>query len=127
MAVRIGTFGNSFPRRGFKKIIRATAQTINGLYVIDPTKNHGKGYQYDEVVRSKEGRKKMHATDCECCREVCTVLRCQVKSLICCGSIMRTLALFRNDSSNLCGALRQDLIIRIHGKTNLDLPAVEMA
>lgn len=44
--------------------------SINSKYVIDPEKNAGRGYQYDEVVRSREDRKKLNAGDCECCREV---------------------------------------------------------
>ncbi|KAF8900697.1 DNA repair protein endonuclease SAE2/CtIP C-terminus-domain-containing protein [Gymnopilus junonius] len=43
--------------------------TINALFTIDPAQNGGVPYQYDEVVRSKEARRKMDAGDCECCRE----------------------------------------------------------
>ncbi|KDR79382.1 hypothetical protein GALMADRAFT_243412 [Galerina marginata CBS 339.88] len=43
--------------------------TINALYTIDPARNGGLAYQYDEVVRSKDERRKMDAGDCECCRE----------------------------------------------------------
>ena len=40
------------------------------MYEIDPEHNQGLDFQYDEVVRDKEKRKRMHAGDCECCREV---------------------------------------------------------
>lgn len=41
------------------------------MYAIDPANNGGLDYQYDEVIRSRDARKKMHAGDCECCKEVC--------------------------------------------------------
>ncbi|KJA18293.1 hypothetical protein HYPSUDRAFT_191202 [Hypholoma sublateritium FD-334 SS-4] len=42
--------------------------SINAMYAIDPANNGGLDYQYDEVVRSRDARKKMHAGDCECCK-----------------------------------------------------------
>ncbi|OSD00532.1 hypothetical protein PYCCODRAFT_1453306 [Trametes coccinea BRFM310] len=43
--------------------------TINSLYELDPTRNDGVGFQFEEVVRDKQKRKHMHAVDCECCRD----------------------------------------------------------
>ncbi|KAG9017176.1 hypothetical protein FRB90_001442 [Tulasnella sp. 427] len=43
-------------------------QPINALFEIDKTRNGGLDYQYDAVVRNKNERKQMEATDCECCR-----------------------------------------------------------
>ncbi|KAJ8453956.1 hypothetical protein ONZ45_g19496 [Pleurotus djamor] len=42
---------------------------INSLYKIDPHQNGGVAFQYDEVVRGKDARKKLHGGDCECCRD----------------------------------------------------------
>ncbi|KAG8880083.1 hypothetical protein FRB98_005351 [Tulasnella sp. 332] len=42
---------------------------ISALYEIDKTKNSGLDYEYDAVVRDKVKRKKMDATDCECCKD----------------------------------------------------------
>ncbi|KAJ7593742.1 DNA repair protein endonuclease SAE2/CtIP C-terminus-domain-containing protein [Mycena floridula] len=44
-------------------------KNINAEFEIDPEQNAGLDYQYDEVVRTKEARKKMHGGDCECCRD----------------------------------------------------------
>jgi len=44
-------------------------KTINALYAIDPERNGGLDYQFDEVVRTRDDRRKMDAGDCECCRE----------------------------------------------------------
>lgn len=49
----------------------ADQTTINALFEIDPTANAGKDFQYEEVVRKKDQRRKLHAGDCECCRDVC--------------------------------------------------------
>ncbi|KAH9476297.1 hypothetical protein JR316_0011871 [Psilocybe cubensis] len=43
--------------------------SINALYEIDPAQNAGKNFQYDEVVRNRDERRKLNAGDCECCRE----------------------------------------------------------
>ncbi|KAF8960813.1 DNA repair protein endonuclease SAE2/CtIP C-terminus-domain-containing protein [Flammula alnicola] len=43
--------------------------TINTLFAIDPARNGGLNYQYDEVVRRRDERRKLNAGDCECCRE----------------------------------------------------------
>ena len=44
--------------------------TINAQYTIDPTQNKGLNYQYDEVVRNKDERRRLDGGDCECCHEV---------------------------------------------------------
>jgi len=44
--------------------------TINAQYIIDPTQNDGLNYQFDEVVRNKDERRRLDAGDCECCHEV---------------------------------------------------------
>ncbi|KAG1754158.1 DNA repair protein endonuclease SAE2/CtIP C-terminus-domain-containing protein [Suillus lakei] len=55
-------------RRG--RYAQATdATTINSRFTICKERNHGVDFQYDEVVKSREGRKKMLADDCECCRD----------------------------------------------------------
>jgi hypothetical protein len=51
-------------------VTRNPEMTINAVYAIDPKNNGGKSYQYDEVVRKKDQRRRMHGGDCECCREV---------------------------------------------------------
>ncbi|KAF6742803.1 DNA repair protein endonuclease SAE2/CtIP C-terminus-domain-containing protein [Ephemerocybe angulata] len=43
--------------------------SINSKFVIDPKRNGGKDYQFDEVVRGRDQRKQMNATTCECCDE----------------------------------------------------------
>lgn len=40
------------------------------MFEINADRNGGVAYQYDEVVRNKDDRKKMEAGDCECCRDV---------------------------------------------------------
>jgi hypothetical protein len=45
-------------------------QTINALYAIEPARNQGLDFQYEEVVRGKDDRRRMDAGDCECCRDV---------------------------------------------------------
>ncbi|KAJ7602218.1 hypothetical protein B0H17DRAFT_1026707 [Mycena rosella] len=45
------------------------ADTINGTYAIDPAQNGGMNFQYDAVVRGKDGRRRMAGGDCECCRD----------------------------------------------------------
>lgn len=47
-----------------------TSKTINAEYAIDPVRNGGLEFQFDEVVRAKEDRRRMDAGDCECCRDV---------------------------------------------------------
>lgn len=39
-------------------------------YEINPNANGGLNYAYNQTVRKKDERKKMHATDCECCSDV---------------------------------------------------------
>lgn len=39
-------------------------------YEVDPDRNDGANYQYHNVVRGRDERRKMHGGDCECCREV---------------------------------------------------------
>ncbi|TFK31532.1 DNA repair protein endonuclease SAE2/CtIP C-terminus-domain-containing protein [Crucibulum laeve] len=57
--------------KGRGRYARDTAgnKTINAQFVINAKQNGGRDYQYDEVVRGKEDRKKMDAGDCECCRD----------------------------------------------------------
>ncbi|KAH0582201.1 hypothetical protein J132_04152 [Termitomyces sp. J132] len=43
--------------------------TINAQFEIDPSRNEGFDFQYDQVVRGKRDRKRMEAGDCECCRD----------------------------------------------------------
>ncbi|KAJ2916685.1 hypothetical protein MD484_g3749, partial [Candolleomyces efflorescens] len=43
--------------------------SVNSKFVIDPEKNGGLNYQYDEVVRGRENRKAMDAGVCECCKD----------------------------------------------------------
>ncbi|KAJ4479201.1 hypothetical protein J3R30DRAFT_2730972 [Lentinula aciculospora] len=43
--------------------------TINEMYEIDPAQNAGLKYQYDEVVRGREKRKRLIGGDCDDCRE----------------------------------------------------------
>ncbi|KAF8154435.1 DNA repair protein endonuclease SAE2/CtIP C-terminus-domain-containing protein [Crassisporium funariophilum] len=43
--------------------------SINAQYVINPAQNGGLDYQYDQVVRNRDERRKLDAGDCECCRE----------------------------------------------------------
>ncbi|KAG5637565.1 hypothetical protein H0H81_004142 [Sphagnurus paluster] len=47
----------------------AENKTINAQFEIDPARNGGLDFQYDEVVRAKDDRKRMDAGDCECCRD----------------------------------------------------------
>ncbi|KAF9556866.1 hypothetical protein CPC08DRAFT_743805 [Agrocybe pediades] len=62
---------SAFKGRGrYGKVTEAQESTsINAVYTINPVQNGGVDYQYDEVVRNREARQKMDATDCECCRE----------------------------------------------------------
>ncbi|CCM05622.1 uncharacterized protein FIBRA_07851 [Fibroporia radiculosa] len=41
---------------------------INALYEIDPVQNGGVQFQFEEVVRNKERRKRLDAGDCDDCR-----------------------------------------------------------
>ncbi|KAJ7141512.1 DNA repair protein endonuclease SAE2/CtIP C-terminus-domain-containing protein [Mycena epipterygia] len=43
--------------------------TINTDFAIDPARNGGRDFQYDEVVRGREDRRHLVAGDCECCRD----------------------------------------------------------
>jgi len=45
-------------------------KTLNALYAINPERNDGLDYQFENVERNKEKRKRLDAGDCECCREV---------------------------------------------------------
>ncbi len=49
-------------------------KTINETFAIDPKHNDGLDFQFDAVVRNKDERRKLHAGDCECCRDVCLCL-----------------------------------------------------
>jgi hypothetical protein len=44
-----------------------SGKTINAEYAIDPALNGGLEFRYDEVVRTKEDRRRMDADGCECC------------------------------------------------------------
>ncbi|KAG8934425.1 hypothetical protein FRC01_003099 [Tulasnella sp. 417] len=65
------------PRRGYDQYkgrgryaqSARTEQPINALFEIDTSRNGGLDFQYDDVVRNKEERRRMEATDCECCRD----------------------------------------------------------
>ncbi|KAG0706430.1 DNA repair protein endonuclease SAE2/CtIP C-terminus-domain-containing protein [Suillus ampliporus] len=46
----------------------SNATTINSRFTICKERNHGVDFQYDDVVKSREERKRMLADDCECCR-----------------------------------------------------------
>ncbi|KDQ23475.1 hypothetical protein PLEOSDRAFT_1114448 [Pleurotus ostreatus PC15] len=46
-----------------------SSKPINTLFAIDPKRNGGLDFQFEEVVKNKEDRKKLHAGDCECCRD----------------------------------------------------------
>ena len=49
---------------------RSARKTVNGKFEIDPEKNDGLNFQYDDVVRDKDERRRLEAGDCECCRDV---------------------------------------------------------
>jgi hypothetical protein len=59
-----------FPWFGLSHVFRPGDTTINAQFTIDPTQNKGLNYQYDEVVRNKDERRRLDAGDCECCHEV---------------------------------------------------------
>lgn len=44
--------------------------SVNARFMIDPEKNGGLDYQYDEVVRGRDARKKMNAGTCQECDDV---------------------------------------------------------
>ncbi|TBU36970.1 DNA repair protein endonuclease SAE2/CtIP C-terminus-domain-containing protein [Dichomitus squalens] len=48
---------------------QAGKETINALFEVDPERNGGVGFQFEEVVRDREKRKQLHGGDCECCRD----------------------------------------------------------
>ncbi|KAF8066545.1 DNA repair protein endonuclease SAE2/CtIP C-terminus-domain-containing protein [Lyophyllum atratum] len=61
---------SAFKGRGrYAKGGGAANETINARFEIDPTMNGGLDFQYDEVVRGKDDRRRMDAGDCECCRD----------------------------------------------------------
>lgn len=43
--------------------------TINAAFAIDPHANDGLDFEFSDVVRGKEKRKRMHGEDCECCKD----------------------------------------------------------
>ena len=49
---------------------RGGEETINAEYEVDAARNDGVDHPFEEVVRDKERRKRLHAGDCECCRDV---------------------------------------------------------
>ncbi|KAG2158011.1 DNA repair protein endonuclease SAE2/CtIP C-terminus-domain-containing protein [Suillus bovinus] len=56
------------PKRRGRYAQAIDATTINSRFTVCKERNHGVDFQYDEVVKSREGRKKMIGDDCECCR-----------------------------------------------------------
>lgn len=48
---------------------RSTTGKAVTRYEVNPDRNNGVNFAYDEVVRNKEERKRMEATDCDQCRE----------------------------------------------------------
>jgi len=62
---------------------RPKSETINAAFEIDPDANGGLNYAYDAVVRNKEERRKMHGSDCECCKEVSSALSAPQSALNC--------------------------------------------
>ncbi|KAG6827987.1 hypothetical protein H0H92_009751 [Tricholoma furcatifolium] len=61
---------SAYKGRGrYGKHSTAQSTTINAQFEINPARNGGLDYQYDEVVRGKEDRRRMNAGDCEECRE----------------------------------------------------------
>ncbi|KAG1837709.1 DNA repair protein endonuclease SAE2/CtIP C-terminus-domain-containing protein [Suillus subalutaceus] len=56
------------PKRRGRYAQAIDATTINSRFTICKERNHGVDFQFDEVVKSREERKKMLADDCECCR-----------------------------------------------------------
>lgn len=55
---------------GFSHVFRLGETTINAQFTIDPTQNEGLNFQYDQVVRNRDERRRLDAGDCECCHEV---------------------------------------------------------
>ncbi|KAF8191271.1 DNA repair protein endonuclease SAE2/CtIP C-terminus-domain-containing protein [Pholiota molesta] len=61
---------SAFKGRGrYGKSNAVTQPALNAIYAIDPNANGGLDYQYDEVVRNRDARRRMHGGDCECCRD----------------------------------------------------------
>lgn len=61
---------SSYKGRGRYANVGTSGNTaINASFAIDPTRNGGKDFQYDEVVRGRTDRRIMDAGDCECCRD----------------------------------------------------------
>jgi len=58
-----------FKGRGRYKLAKFKSRTINAEFEINPDANDGLNYAYDAVVRDKDERRKMHGSDCECCKE----------------------------------------------------------
>ena len=56
-------------------VMRSPKDTINAQHVIDPSRNGGPDFQYDEVVRGKEDRRHMEAGDCKCYRESTSIFQ----------------------------------------------------
>ncbi|KAF5372374.1 hypothetical protein D9615_009280 [Tricholomella constricta] len=59
-----------FKGRGrYAKDASTANESINAQFEIDPSRNGGLDFQYDEVVRTRDDRRQMDAGDCECCRD----------------------------------------------------------
>jgi hypothetical protein len=94
---------------------RRTDQTINALYAINPERNGGLNFQFDEVVRNRDARKRLDGGDCECCREVRRLLlqKTQLSDLV---STMKPLGLFQNAYGSRCGVL---LLLLLKGVSSI--------
>ena len=66
-------------------IFRSQSETINAAFEVNPEENEGLNYAYDTVVRNKEERRKMHGSDCECCKEVGFQFTAPRSALTCCN------------------------------------------
>lgn len=49
---------------------------VNAAYEIDKTRNEGMDRPFEETVRSKEARQRLHGVDCPCCKAVSLVAMC---------------------------------------------------
>ncbi|KAJ7647055.1 DNA repair protein endonuclease SAE2/CtIP C-terminus-domain-containing protein [Roridomyces roridus] len=61
---------SAFKGRGrYGRSAGTESSTINAQFAIDPARNGGKDFQYEQVVRGKEDRRHLEGGDCECCRD----------------------------------------------------------
>jgi hypothetical protein len=59
---------------GYPRKDGAGDTTINSAYEVDPAQNAGHDFAFDEVVRNREERRRLPASDCEQCRAVGVIL-----------------------------------------------------